>query len=69
MLRTWSSALTIAALTAACAGDGPGDDVVERDTILTTRPDTVMIERTITEDTIHNPDLRRDTLERRDTMP
>lgn len=70
MRRTWLPVLTIAALAAAgCDGDRPGNDVVERDTVLTTVPDTIMIERTITEDTIRNPDLGRDTVERRDTLP
>jgi hypothetical protein len=69
MVRKWIPALTVAMAVAACGGDRGGSGVVERDTILTTEPDTLMIERTVTEDTIRNPDLDRDTLERRDTLP
>jgi hypothetical protein len=72
MVRKWVSAAVIGLAVAACGGDGrPGDDVVERDTTIMTRPDTFMVERTITEDTIRNPDLGRDTARdtlRRDTL-
>jgi hypothetical protein len=64
-MRTTIAALIITALAAtACNGDRAGDGVVERDTTFMTVPDTLMIERTITEDTIRDPDLRRDTLPR-----
>jgi hypothetical protein len=68
MLRKWLPALAVAALAAAaCNGDRPGDGVVERDTAIMTVPDTILVERTITVDTVRDPDLRRDTV-RRDTM-
>lgn len=73
MVRKWIPALTVAMAVAACGGDRGGDGVVERDTIIGTQPDTFMIERTVTDDTIRNPDLgrdtlHRDTLQRRDTL-
>jgi hypothetical protein len=69
MLRKWLPAMAMAAFaTAACGDAQPGNDVVERDTAIMTVPDTIMVERTITHDTIRDPDLGRDTL-RRDTVP
>lgn len=70
MLRKTFPLLIVAALgTAACNGDRDGtDDGVQRDTTLQVVPDTQLIERTTTWDTITNPDLDRDTL-RRDTLP
>jgi hypothetical protein len=69
MGRRWLGAVAIAALVMGACGDGRtgDDDVVQRDTVIGTQPDTFMVERTITEDTIRNPDLGRDTV--RDTMP
>jgi hypothetical protein len=63
------AALAVAGMVAACGnGDRPGDDqVLQQDTTLLIQPDTALIERTITVDTIQDPDLRRDTL--RDTVP
>jgi hypothetical protein len=67
-MRKWFAALAVAGMVAACGNGGVGDgDVVQQDTTLFIAPDTMLIERTITEDTIADPDLRRDTL--RDTMP
>jgi hypothetical protein len=72
MMGRWIPAAALAAVTAvagtACNGNnGDRDGVVTRDTAIMTVPDTIMVERTITEDTIRDPDLRRDTV-RRDTM-
>jgi hypothetical protein len=62
--------LIVAALaTAACNGDR--NDTVMQDTTFQVVPDTIGIERTVTEDTIWDLDrdtARTDTL-RRDTMP
>jgi hypothetical protein len=73
MVRKWLPAVAVAAAMTAGCGDATRNDVVERDTIIGTTPDTFMVERTVTEDTIRNPDLGRDTLRgdtlRRDTMP
>jgi hypothetical protein len=75
MVRRWLPAMAVAALmTAACGDATPGDDdVVQRDTMIGTRPDTFLVERTTTVDTINDPDLDRDTLRRdtlrRDTVP
>lgn len=72
MVRRWLPALAIAVAVAACgdAADRDGD-TVQRDTIIGTQPDTFMVERTVTEDTIRDPDLGRDTVAgaRRDTVP
>jgi hypothetical protein len=70
MVRRWVPALAIALASAACGGDAQDgrDDAVQRDTSIITVPDTMMVERTVTEDTIRNPDLGRDTV-RRDTLP
>jgi hypothetical protein len=67
-MRKWIAALAVAGMVAAC-GDAVEDDgdVVQQDTTLMIAPDTMLIERTITEDTITDPDLQRDTL--RDTVP
>jgi hypothetical protein len=72
MLRRLMPAAALAVVAAvagtACGGDnGTRDDVVSQDTAIMTVPDTIMVERTITEDTIRDPDLGRDTV-RRDTM-
>jgi hypothetical protein len=68
MLRKWLPAMAMAAFATAACGDAQRNDVVERDTAIMTVPDTIMVERTITHDTIRDPDLGRDTL-RRDTVP
>jgi hypothetical protein len=72
-MRKWFPALVIVGLAAGACGDARDDDVVQQDTTLHIRPDTMMVERTITTDTIRNPDLGRDTLRgdtlRRDTLP
>jgi hypothetical protein len=61
-------ALCLAAGLAACGDDSPGrNDGAIRDTTITTLPDTVLIERTTTVDTVRDPDLDRDTV-RRDTI-
>jgi hypothetical protein len=65
-MRKLIAAVAVAGLVAACGGDGRNDDVVQQDTTLLIQPDTMLIERTITEDTIRNPDMGRDTL--RDTL-
>lgn len=67
-MRKLIAALAVAGMVAAC-GDGARDDdqVLQQDTTLLIQPDTMLIERTITEDTITDPDLQRDTL--RDTVP
>jgi hypothetical protein len=61
-MRKLITAAAVAGLVAACGGDGRDDDVLQQDTTLLIQPDTMLIERTITEDTIRDPDLRRDTL-------
>jgi hypothetical protein len=66
-MRKWIAALAVAGLVAACGGAVDDGDVVQQDTTLLIQPDTMLIERTITEDTITDPDLQRDTL--RDTVP
>ncbi|HSJ24831.1 MAG TPA: hypothetical protein VK929_09200 [Longimicrobiales bacterium] len=60
------AALAVAGLMTACGDVGDDDDVLQQDTTLMIQPDTMLIERTITEDTIRDPDLSRDTA--RDTM-
>jgi len=67
-MRKLIAALAVAGMVAAC-GDGVRDDdqVLQQDTTLLIQPDTMLIERTVTEDTIRDPDLQRDTL--RDTVP
>jgi hypothetical protein len=74
MLHKAFPIMVVAALaTAACGGDRDGDDdMTQRDTSLFVVPDTQMVERTTTWDTIRNPDLDRDTLRGdtlRDTIP
>jgi hypothetical protein len=72
LMRKWIPALVVAGLAAGACGDATNDDVIQQDTTLHIRPDTTLIERTITEDTIHDPDLSRDTLSGdtlRDTLP
>jgi hypothetical protein len=65
-MRKFMAVLAVAGL-AAC-GDATRDgDVVEQDTSFLITPDTMLIERTIIEDTIRDPDLGRDTLQ--DTVP
>jgi hypothetical protein len=55
-------AIALSAGLAACGDDSPGnDDGTVRDTTITTVPDTIMIERTTTVDTVRDPDLDRDT--------
>jgi hypothetical protein len=72
MIRRFAAVLLIAGFGAACDAADRGD-VVEQDTIIQTVPgqDTLMIERTVTEDTLQMPD--RDTVvadtARRDTVP
>jgi hypothetical protein len=65
-MRKWIPALAVVGLLAAC-NDRNGDDTIQQDTLLHIQPDTMLIERTITDDTIRNPDLGRDTL-RGDTL-
>jgi hypothetical protein len=66
-MRKLIAALAVAGLVSACGGDdGRDDGVLQQDTTLLIQPDTMLIERTITEDTIRDPDLHRDTLN--DTM-
>jgi len=61
-------AIALSAGLAACGDDSPGnDDGTIRDTTITTVPDTIMIERTTTIDTVRDPDLDRDTV-RNDTV-
>jgi hypothetical protein len=69
-IRVAMLALGLAAGVAACGGDRAGDGTVARDTTITTVPDTVLIERTTTVDTVRNPDLDRgrDTLQHGDTI-
>jgi hypothetical protein len=58
-------ALALSAGLAACGDDAPGgDDAAIRDTVITTVPDTVLIEQTTTIDTVRDPDLDRDTVHR-----
>jgi hypothetical protein len=65
-MRKWIPALAVVGLLAAC-NDRNGDDTIQQDTLLHIQPDTMLIERTITDDTIRDPDLGRDTL-RGDTL-
>lgn len=65
-MHKWMAALAVAGLMTACGDVGDDDDVLQQDTTLMIQPDTMLIERTITEDTIRDPDLSRDTA--RDTM-
>jgi hypothetical protein len=61
------AAVVVAGMVTAC-GDGTRDDgTLQQDTTMLIQPDTSLIERTITVDTIRDPDLQRDTL--RDTVP
>jgi hypothetical protein len=71
-MRKWIPALVVVGLAVGACGDRTDDDVIQQDTTLFIQPDTMLIERTITEDTIRNPDLGRDTLRGdtlRDTLP
>lgn len=68
----WMAALAVAGLMTACGDAGMNDDdVLQQDTTLLIQPDTMLIERTITEDTIRDPDMDRDTARDtlRDTIP
>jgi hypothetical protein len=65
-MRKWIPALAVVGMLAAC-NDRNGDDTIQQDTLLHIQPDTMLIERTITDDTIRDPDLGRDTL-RGDTL-
>jgi ABC-type glycerol-3-phosphate transport system substrate-binding protein len=68
MMRKWIAAVAVAGLVTACGGDDRnGDGTLTQDTTMLIQPDTSLIERTITVDTISDPDLQRDTL-RRDTL-
>jgi len=72
MMRKTLGAIAISALViGACNGDDRGDGVVQQDTVMTTVQEPVMIERTVTVDT-----MAMDTAERRmyrdtvqDTIP
>jgi hypothetical protein len=70
-MRKWIAAVAVAGLVTACGDATRDDDVLQQDTTLLIQPDTMLIERTITEDTIRDPDLHRDTLQDtlRDTLP
>lgn len=74
MLRKTFPMMVVAALATAACGDQNGtDDATQRDTTLQVVPDTQLVERTTTFDTIRDPDLDRDTMRndttRRDTIP
>lgn len=73
LMRKWIPALVVVGLAVGACGDGANDgDVIQQDTTLLIEPDTTLIQRTITEDTIRDPDLGRDTLggdTLRDTLP
>jgi hypothetical protein len=71
MLRKFLPVLILAGFAVACDGARTDDDAAI-DTTMHVLPDTVLIEETITRDTIRDPDLGRDTLNRdtiRDTIP
>ncbi|CAN5658777.1 hypothetical protein BH23GEM9_BH23GEM9_23770 [soil metagenome] len=73
--RTFPVVLITVVAAAACGDRNGGDGTVQTDTLIQTIPteDTLMIERTIIDDTIQIPDaMRRDTVRGdtlRDTVP
>jgi hypothetical protein len=61
MMKKSIAALAVSALVlGACNGDDRGDGVIQQDTIMTTVQEPVMIERTVTVDT-----MAMDTAQRR----
>jgi hypothetical protein len=60
--------LGLTAAFAACNGDTRNGQAEMADTVITTVPDTVLIEERTIIDTVRDPDLDRDTVHR-DTVP
>lgn len=71
MIRKFFAVAVMAGFAAACGNDRDGDDTLQQDTIIQTVPaqDTLMIEQTITVDTLQQPDRMQGDTVRRDTMP